>query len=119
MPANSPAPNTDPPKSNEAAAREPLYSEYANDPDMLELVEMFVNEMPDRVSSIEQAIRQADIENLARLSHQLKGAAGGYGFTSITEAAAVVEKLAKAEKDLQEIEGSIAELLTLCRRAKA
>ena len=96
---------------------QPLHSEYAGDPDMRELVEMFVSDLPERVEAIEKAVRQADMANLTRLSHQLKGAAGGYGFTPITDAAATVETLAKAEKDLQEMEMSIAQLLSLCRRA--
>jgi len=102
-----------------ASPQAPLLSDYADDPEMLELVEMFVGEMPDRITSIEQAVRESDLSTLTKLAHQLKGAAGGYGFNSITEAAAGVEQMAKAEKELQEIEGSISELLTLCRRASS
>ncbi len=86
---------------------------------MLELVEMFVDEMPDRISAIEQAVQEADIAMLTTLSHQLKGAAGGYGFGTITDAAAEVEKLAKTQKQIDELEGSIAQLLSLCRRASS
>ncbi len=97
----------------------PLISEFADDPDMLELVEMFVGELPQRVADIQQAVDTSDKATLARLSHQLKGSAGGYGFTPITNAAADVEKLVKADKQLQDIEAEIAELLTLCRRASS
>ncbi len=116
MPANSPSQGKDTVSADQLSGQ-PLHSEYADDPDMQELVEMFVSELPERAKAIEDAVKQADIANLTRLSHQLKGAAGGYGFTPITDAAAVVESLAKAEKDLQDMEMSIAELLSLCRRA--
>ncbi len=109
-------PSTNDPVSN-APPGEPLYSEYASDPDMADLVEMFVSEMPDRIQSIQKAAQDADLNALAKLSHQLKGAAGGYGFTPITEAAAEVEKQVKAEKQLEDIERSLSQLLTLCRRA--
>ena len=111
--------NTDQVSANNPSTNQPLFSDYADDPDMLELVEMFVSELPIRMTSIEQAMQQTDLAALAKVSHQLKGAAGGYGFMPITDAAAQVEKLAKVEKDLEEIEDSIAQLLTLCRRATA
>lgn len=100
-------------------AQQPLLSDYADDPDMLELVEMFVDEMPERVTAIEEAIQLADIQALSRLTHQLKGAAGGYGFGCITEAAGQVEQLTKAQKELDEMEGAVAQLLSLCRRASS
>lgn len=78
--------------------KEPLYSEFAGDPDMRELLEMFVSELPGRVAAIEQAVRASDKEAVKRLSHQLKGAGGGYGFMPITDVAAQVEQMVKAEK---------------------
>ena len=109
----------DTPDAASVSASSRLVSEYANDPDMIDLVEMFIDEMPDRISAIEQAVHQADIAMLSSLSHQLKGSAGGYGFGPITTAAAQVEQLATTEKQLQEMEGAIAELLSLCRQASS
>ncbi|QDU73009.1 Hpt domain-containing protein [Mucisphaera calidilacus] len=98
---------------------EPLLSEFADDPDMRELVEMFVEELPGRVSSIEAALAEGLLEDLARLSHQLKGAAGGYGFMPITDAAREVEALAKSGAELDALRGEVDALLGLCRRAQA
>ena len=98
-------------------SQRPLYSDLSTDPDMLELVEMFVSELPDRVVAIEQAVKQANLIDLAKLSHQLKGAGGGYGFSSITEAAAVVEKQAKSQTDINAVQESLSELISLCNRA--
>lgn len=114
-------PSSNPGSSQTAAgansSQQPLYSDLSTDPDMLELVEMFVGELPDRVAAIEQAVKQANLADLAKLSHQLKGAGGGYGFSSITEAAAVVEKQAKSQADISAVQESLGELISLCKRA--
>ena len=107
----------DTPTTGTGQSQQPLYSDLSTDPDMLELVEMFVSELPDRVAAIEQAVQQSNLADLAKLSHQLKGAGGGYGFSSITEAAAVVEKQAKSETDINAVRASLSELLSLCNRA--
>ncbi|MEM9295699.1 MAG: Hpt domain-containing protein [Planctomycetota bacterium] len=60
-----------------------------------ELVEMFVEDVPERIEQIESAVQAGDREALARFGHQLKGAAAGFGFPKITEAAAVVERACK------------------------
>lgn len=112
--------DTPAPGSSQAAtgqSQTPLYSDLSSDPDMLELVEMFVEELPDRIAAIEQAVQQANLADLAKLSHQLKGAGGGYGFSSITEAAAAVEKQAKTQSDINAVKESLGGLLSLCRRA--
>lgn len=97
----------------------PLISDFADDADMVELVEMFVGELPERVEAIRSATEQGDLATLASLSHQLKGAAGGYGFTPITDAAFTVEQQAKAAEDLDNLRQSVDDLLDLCQRAKA
>lgn len=112
-----PTPHSGLPQASADLSQHPLYSDLSTDPDMLELVEMFVSELPDRVAAIEQAVEQANLADLAKLSHQLKGAGGGYGFSSITEAAAVVEKQAKLQTDISAVQESLGELLSLCNRA--
>lgn len=103
--------------SAEGSGQQPLYSDFADDPVMMELVELFVSELPQRLEAIEQALAQSDAAAVAKLSHQLKGAGGGYGFAQITERAAVVEKHAKACSDWEAIRQSTAALIRLCRRA--
>ena len=117
MSADSPIPSQATPEPKLSTSNEPLFSEYADDPDMCELVEIFVSELSDRASSIEKAIKENDRPTLAKLSHQLKGAAGGYGFTPITEAALEVENLVRAETSFQDMQNQIEQLLDLCRRA--
>jgi len=101
--------------NNESAA---LISEL-KDNDMLELVEMFVEELPEKVAAIERAIGEQDLVMLATLAHQLTGSAGGYGFPSITESAKAIEQSAKAKDDLEVLRDKFSTLADLCRRATA
>ena len=97
---------------------EALVSELV-DQDMFELVEMFVSELPDRVTAIEEAIAKQDLAALAMLAHQLKGSAGGYGFPSITDAATQLETSAKAGAELDTLAKEIRTLGELCGRARS
>ena len=104
-------------------SQEPLQSELVDDPDMRELIEFFVEELPDRIHAIESALAEGDHLMLQRLTHQLKGASAGYGFRVIGDAAAQVEDLVKANgAPLEEIAGltcRVQDLLALCRKAAA
>ncbi len=96
-----------------------LVSELAGDADMVELVEMFVEELPDRVAAIEKALADQDFETLAGLTHQLKGTAGGYGFPTITDASKEAELTCKAADDLEKLASDVKALSELCCRARA
>ncbi len=104
--------------SSQEKVPDELVSELA-DEDMLELVEMFVSELPDRIAAIEGAIAEQDLATLATLAHQLKGSAGGFGFPSITEAAKALESSAKAGAELEMLAKQTCALAELCGRASA
>jgi HPt (histidine-containing phosphotransfer) domain-containing protein len=97
-----------------------LRSEFANDPEIGELVEQFVAEMPAKVEALREAFLSGDAARLKTMAHQLKGAAGGYGFPTVGEVARRVEQCLKAEGSpqalLEEVRGSLDELVALCRR---
>lgn len=69
----------------------PVKSEFADDPDMADIVALFVSELPKRVATMQEALSSGDIAQLRVLAHQLKGAAGGYGFPKLGEAAALID----------------------------
>lgn len=70
---------------------DPLFSVYENDPDVGEIVAVFVAEMPRRRDELVRAAQAGDASEAARIAHQLKGAAGGYGFESLGQIASVAE----------------------------
>lgn len=96
----------------------PILSEFASDSEMLELIQSFVDEMPDRISELEAAWRSEDAETLERVAHQLKGASAGYGFAIVGEAAAELEATMKAiDNDLEAASNEFKQLVDLCSRA--
>ena len=98
---------------------EAAYSDLTNDDDLRDIVALFVEEMEGRIAKIEAEFASSDLYSLGRTVHQLKGAAGSYGFAEITQAAiAVEEKIRDAASD-KEIETSVKGLVALCRLIKA
>ena len=98
----------------------PIQSVYADDPDMAELVRLFLSELPDRIASFERAWRERRVEDLARLAHQLKGAGSGYGYPGITQAAAELERELRelnAPLGVADVRDELDTLLNVCRRA--
>ncbi len=56
-----------------------------------------------------------DIDRLSTLAHNLKGCAGGYGFDSISQAAAQLEQETLAvEADVSNVRERVESLIELC-----
>lgn len=110
--------------STEPRPSKPIVSEFAKDPEMVELVQLFVSELPQRVKALESAWSAGQLEALRRMAHQLRGASAGYGFPTLGESAG------RLETDLKNLGGTIAapgldavasqfkELVDLCNRVK-
>src|SRR6266480_2559169 len=98
------------------AGAAPLVSALAADAEIARLLAGFVGRVPERLGAMEHALGARDLVGLADLAHQLKGAATGYGFPTITEAAAELEAVAAARG---EVERALAALADVCRRAAA
>lgn len=100
----------------------PLRSRFADDAEMVELVQEFVQELPGRMESLRGFLRASHFDELRRAAHQLKGAAGGYGFPAISDSAGSVERLLQSsmnEAHLGDLQAKIDELVSLCTRAVA
>ena len=99
-----------------------LSSEFAGDPDMTELVQMFVDEMPQRVDAMLDCWEKGNLGDLRRMAHQLKGASGGYGFPTVGQMAAQLEAgLAAVGRTpdpdaLDHLRSQVDELVGMCRR---
>jgi len=101
-----------------------LRSQFGDDPEMRELVELFVSELPVRTHAISEALNGHQWEQVKRLSHQLKGSSAGYGFPTIGDAAGKVEHLLISgslsdQQQLDALKSNVNELIGLCLRAAA
>ena len=96
-----------------------LYSTLGGDPDLGEIVELFVDEIPDRVANIQNLLEASDWEELRRAAHQLKGAAGSYGFDPISPSAAAIEDAICQEEPEEQIRQMVEDLCSLCSRVRA
>ena len=94
-----------------------LLSDLADDPDMAELVQMFLLQLEDRAVAFERLRQPLDRAVLASKAHQLKGAAGGYGYMSISAAAREVERYAVSGGTQCECDAAVETLIALCRAA--
>ena len=93
-----------------------ILSTLADDPELGELVDGFLHHLTDVVASIEACRDTSSWSGLARIVHQLKGAAGGFGFMPISSTARQFELL--VETDLHvEREQMLDQLLHQCRAA--
>ena len=106
------------PAASPAVDCEPLLSDFADDADMMEIIEPFVSGLDERVATMQQALASSDYETLSCVAHQLKGAAGGYGYPSISDAAKVVELGAKSKEPVSLLEAPIARVVSLCTGAR-
>lgn len=96
-----------------------FYSTLADDPDLAEIVEMFVLEMPERVANLIARHQAGELQELERAAHQIKGAAGSYGFNQLTPAAARLEDTLKQKRPTQEIRQALDELARMCNGIRA
>ena len=101
------------------ANAESLYSRLGADPDLGEIVTMFVDEMPDRVATLLDHLQKWDTEGLRQAAHRLKGAAGSYGFEQISPCAGSLESAIRNAEPETHIRTMVAELVDLCRRVRS
>jgi CheY-like chemotaxis protein/HPt (histidine-containing phosphotransfer) domain-containing protein len=117
--ANSQDPSTTENKENASPPRTFVYSRLAADPNLAELVDLFVLEMPSRIHALETQAKVRDWNKLSRIAHQIKGSAGSYGFDEITPYAARLEDAASEALDEEKILSALSELLRICRSIRS
>jgi histidine phosphotransfer protein HptB len=95
-----------------------LVSQLAGDPDLRELIEQFVTELPERLANIRMAACAGNLPEVARLAHQLKGAGGSYGFPEISEGASELERAARLFQPGADVSRTLDWLTTICQRIR-
>lgn len=104
--------------SREEQKTGPIYSSYADEADMKELIAGFAERLPLQVEDIRKVLNDGDLEMLRRKAHQLKGAAGGYGFMQVSQEAAALEQAAQAAEDMSQVTRAAERLTALCTRVR-
>lgn len=102
-----------------SAASESIYSSLGSDPDLGEIVTMFVDEMPDRIANLLKRLELEDWTGLERAAHQLRGAAGSYGFDALTPQAGVLERALRDHQSEEKIRREVESLIELCQQTRA
>jgi len=96
-----------------------FYSSLGDDPDLADIVDLFVDEMPGRVAALVDGLEKHDRDGLGMAAHQLKGAAGSYGFHQLTPYAAKLEQAARSPVPEEELRDAVDALIDVCRRVRA
>lgn len=100
-------------------AEEPLVSIYQDDPNMRDLIIDFVESLPGEIRRIEEAMMEETLEPLEVAVRAMKGTSGGYGFDTISSAAAKVEQSCQSHEERAVVKKKLEELLRLCMSARA
>lgn len=86
-----------------------IYSKFAADEDWHELIQELVAEIPQRLTLLDNAIANENLEQLSTIVHQMKGACGSYGFDQVTPIAIQLEKALHENPDLSTCRGELSE----------
>ena len=89
-----------------------------DDPEMIDIVEEFVDELPARIAELREAHRDLDWELLRNCAHRLKGAGGSYGYPMLSTVAAAMEAAFMERRD-DRFSDLLAQLADLAEAAKA
>jgi HPt (histidine-containing phosphotransfer) domain-containing protein len=93
------------------------FSGLASDPELADLVALFVTELPARLDEMRAAHGRGQWELLRGLAHQLKGAGGSYGFPQLTSAAAELECAAR-DRDAGRMVAALQSLTEVASRVR-
>lgn len=104
--------------STSSTSTSQLRSVLADDPDLAEILPIFVAELPQQVGRLRRLLEQRDVQELRRLIHQIKGCGGGYGFQPITELAGAAERQILADEAIEQVAGQVEALVQLMRRVE-
>jgi HPt (histidine-containing phosphotransfer) domain-containing protein len=101
-----------------SAMKTPIRSQFAEDSDFRDVLEAFVDALPERRRLLAELHRSGSLDELGRQAHQLKGAGGGHGFPEISAQAAELQQACHAQ-DTDRVRKSLTELLDLLDRVEA
>jgi histidine phosphotransfer protein HptB len=96
-----------------------LVSQLAGDPDLRDLIEQFVTELPHRLATLRMAACADNLPEVGRLAHQLKGAGGSYGFPQLSEVAKELERAARVMQSAADVWRALDWLTAVSQKTRA
>jgi len=93
-----------------------IKSTMTTQPGMKEIITEFVDGLPGEVKKMTDSLEKKDMTALRQVVHQLRGAAGGYGFAAVTQPATNVEKSIDAAGTVEAITAQLKSLIDLVHR---
>jgi signal transduction histidine kinase/CheY-like chemotaxis protein/HPt (histidine-containing phosphotransfer) domain-containing protein len=96
-----------------------IVSLLADDPDVGDLLVNFVRVLPGKVRELQERLARRDLAGLREAAHQIKGAAGGYGFPHLSDCAGRLETQAQSPGTTYDaVAPTVATLVSLMRRVE-
>jgi HPt (histidine-containing phosphotransfer) domain-containing protein len=83
-----------------------------------DLVQVYLDDSPQRIAEIELALAQGDTERLTRAAHSLKGSCANFGASRLRAISEQIEKLGR-QGALQEVPARLPELKVAFAQVKA
>jgi CheY-like chemotaxis protein/HPt (histidine-containing phosphotransfer) domain-containing protein len=119
---SKPDPTDEPPASPSRTVSpggsEGILSQFADDPQLADILPRFVERLPDRLDALCQALKEESLEDMERLAHRLKGAGGSYGYPTLSDSASSLELAAKA-RDPDAATAALAGVKEVCSAIQA
>jgi PAS domain S-box-containing protein len=91
-----------------------ITSEHSMDPDMMELVQTFVLQLPARMERLLELVAEDNRQDISRLAHQLKGTGSSYGYPQLTAVARVLEQTALSTEYPTQLTDTAGRLVDTC-----
>lgn len=106
------------PEADPAGDDECLFSTEWNNPQLRPLIVDFIDRMTAQADELAAALTSGqDPVLIQKMSLELKGSAGGYGFPSVSEVSSEIYRLSMDGASAESLDAKCRELIGLCQRA--
>lgn len=94
-----------------------IVSFLSDNPDYHKAIETFVENLPERISEMQKALDDENLQDLNFKAHALKGLGGFAGFPIYSEMAKSIEQALK-DSQIDQVKAKLDEMVSICRRTK-
>ena len=101
-----------------ATTGEPALSSVVKNPELMQMVNEFVAELPAQVAALEEALHAGDTGAFSRGVRLLKERAGSYGFDTLSDVATVLEASLARRSPVEQLQRELDELARWCLTAR-